>query len=218
MTLQEKRFGRIHSPVVEKNNNSYMIGDFIVKKTLFCALMAGAILWAISPGHQTPHALSGTAFAQQIADNGANTNYSQIGFALMKENIGFISIGISDSDTLKILGNPEQKSDTRIWGADGREHQRWYYQTKGIELDMIGKESNQAVNMIILKSPCDYKTQRGIQIGSSNIEVQSAYRNEINPHGSSSSSTIVAGTIYGGIIFNLKDNIVTSIFIGAAAE
>ena len=195
-----------------------MIGDFIVKNNLFCGLMAGVILWAIFPGHHTPLVLSGTAFAQQIIDNGTNTNYSKIGFALMKENIGFISIGISDGDTLKILGKPEQKSDARIWGADGMEHQRWYYQTKGIELDMIGKESNQAVNRIIIKSPCDYKTQRGIQIGSSDIEVQRVYRNEINPHDSKPNSAIVAGTIYGGIIFDLKDSFVTSIFIGAAAE
>ena len=195
-----------------------MIGDFILLKNLFCGLIAGALLWAIIPGHHTPYALSGTALAQQIIDNGANTNYSQIGFALMKENIGLISIGLSDIDTLKILGKPEQKSNVRIWSADGMEHQRWYYQAKGIELDMIRKESNQAVNMIIIKSPCDYKTQRGIQIGSRDIEVQSAYKNEINPHDSKSNSAIVAGTIYGGVIFGLKDSIVTSIFIGAAAE
>ena len=136
----------------------------------------------------------------------------------MKENLGLLSIGISDSDALKILGQPEQKSTARIWGADGMEHQSWYYHAKGIELDMIRKESNQAVNMISIKSPCDYKTQRGIRIGSSSIEVHRAYKNEINPRDSKSNSSIVAGTIYGGIIFGLKDSIVTSIFIGAAAE
>ena len=72
--------------------------------------------------------------------------------------------------------------------------------------------------MISIKSPCDYKTQRGIQIGSSSAEVHRAYKNEINLHDSKSDSSIVAGTIYGGIIFGLKDTIVTSIFIGAAAE
>lgn len=189
-----------------------------MKKNLFCKLIAVVILWAIFPVHHTPHALSETASAQQISDSGAKTNYLQIGFALMKESIGLLSIGISDSDALKILGAPEQKSNARIWGADGMEHQRWYYQTKGIELDMIRKESAQTVNMIIIKSPCDYKTQRGIQIGSSEAEVQRAYKNEINPQDSKSNSTIVAGTIYGGIIFGLRDSIVTSIFIGAAAE
>lgn len=184
----------------------------------FFWLIFGLMLWAIAPGHHTPYSLSGTAFAQQMIDSGSDTNYSQSGFALMKENVGLMSIGISDGDTLKILGKPEQKSVARIWGADGMEHQRWYYPAKGIELDMIRKESNQSVNMISIKSPCSFKTKRGIQIGSSDIEVQSAYQNEINPREGKPNSSIVAGTIYGGIIFGLKDNIVTSIFIGAAAE
>ena len=195
-----------------------MIGDFVVKKNLYCGLIAGVLLLVLFLVSHAPYALSGTAYAQQNVDNDTQKKYLQIGFALMKENMGNISIGISDSDTLKILGDPTQKSTARIWSADGMEHQRWYYQTKGIELDMIGKESNQAVNMIIIKNPCNYKTQRGIQIGSSDIEVQSAYKNEIDPHYNKSTSEIVAGTIYGGIIFGLKDNTVTSIFIGAAAE
>ena len=195
-----------------------MIGEMIAMKNLICGLIAGALLWAIFSGLHTSYAHSGTTFTQKNTDNGANANYLQIGFALMKETIGPISIGMSDSDTLKALGNPEQKSNARIWSADGMEHQRWHYQTKGIELDMIRKENYQAVSMIIIKSPCGYKTQRGIQIGSSDLEVQSAYRNEINPHAGKSDSAIVAGTIYGGLIFGLKDSIVTSVFIGAAAE
>ena len=72
--------------------------------------------------------------------------------------------------------------------------------------------------MIIIKKPCDYKTQRGIQIGSSDTEVQNAYKNEINPQDSKPHATIVAGTVYGGIIFDLTNGFVTSIFIGAATE
>ena len=83
---------------------------------------------------------------------------------------------------------------------------------------MIQKENMQEVNMISIKSPCDYKTQRGIQIGSSSAEVQRAYKNEINPQDSKLPATIVAGTVYGGIIFGLTNGFVTSIFIGAATE
>ena len=175
-------------------------------------------LWANPSAPQAPYALSGSAFAQQTIDSAAKTDYLQIGFALMKENLGFITIGIADSDTVKMLGDPEQKSNARVWGADGLEHQRWYYRTQGIELDMIRKGSIQTVNMVTIKSPCDFKTHRGIQIGSSEVEVQRAYNKEINPQDSKSNSTIVAGTIYGGIIFSMKDGAVISIFIGAAAE
>ena len=189
-----------------------------MKKEMLCGLIAGLMLWATLPVSHTPYALSETAFAQQTLASDAKTDFLQIGFALMKENIGLISIGAADSSILKALGEPEKKSTARIWAADGMEHQRWHYQTKGIELDMVRKESNQAVNMIIIKNPCDYKTQRGIQIGSSDTEVQNAYKNEINPQDSKLPATIVAGTVYGGIIFGLTNGFVTSIFIGAATE
>ncbi len=161
---------------------------------------------------------AGTALAQPLNDKDAKTNYAEIGFGLMKETIGDLSLGIDDSAILKLLGEPDKKSAAQIWGADGMEHQRWIYQSKGIELGMVRKGSQQVVDRISLKSPCDYKTQRGIKIGSTVAEVQLAYNAEINPQDSRQESSIVAGTIYGGIIFGIKDGVATSIFIGAAAE
>ena len=120
-----------------------------MKKEMLCGLIAGLMLWATLPVSHTPYALSETAFAQQTIASDAKTDFLQIGFALMKENIGLISIGAADSSILKALGEPEKKSTARIWAADGMEHQRWYYQTKGIELDMVRKESNQAVKQLI---------------------------------------------------------------------
>ncbi|MHC1760155.1 MAG: hypothetical protein AB9917_11700 [Negativicutes bacterium] len=187
-----------------------------MNKNLYFGLIVG--LLAVVNVNFAPHTHSGTVFAQQINDNESKTNYTNIGFALMKENIGLISIGTSDSNILKTLGEPGKKSAAQIWGADGMEHQNWFYQTKGIKLGMIQKDGNKIVDRINIISPCDYKTQRGIQIGSRAMDVQMAYKNAINPHDSKPESTIVAGTIYGGIIFGLKDGIVTSIFIGAAAE
>lgn len=189
-----------------------------MKKTWLCGLIVSVTLCVISPVFHFPHAFSGSAFAQQVANTGAKTDYLKIGFLLMKEALGPISIGATDSSILKTLGEPDQKSAAKIWGADGMEHQRWVYHAKGIELDMIRKEITQTVNMIKIIGPCDYKTQRGIQIGSSDAAVQSAYKDEINPNDSKPNSSIIAGTLYGGIIFDIKDNIVTSIFIGAAAE
>jgi hypothetical protein len=161
---------------------------------------------------------AGTALAQRLNDKDAKPNYAEIGYGLMKEMVGDLSLGIDDLVVLQRLGEPDKKSAAQIWGADGMEHQRWVYQSKGIELGMIRKGSNQVVDRISLKSPCEYKTQRGIQIGSKVAEVQLAYNNEINPHSSRPESTIVAGTIFGGILFGIKDSVVNSIFIGAAAE
>ena len=189
-----------------------------MKKNLFSGLKIGIGLLAMILVAFSPATLSGIALAQQLSSQDSKINYTKIGYALMKENMGFLSIGIPDSVVVKNLGDPEKKSTARIWGADGMEHQSWHYQSQGIELDMILKGSTQIVDRISIKSPCDYKTQRGIQIGSKEIEVQTAYKAEINPHDSKPDSTLVAGTIYGGIIFGLREGIVTSIFIGAAAE
>lgn len=187
-------------------------------KKLISWITIGVILGCAVLGYYAPRSFLQIAFAQQNTDRDNNADYLQIGFALMQEKLGILSIGLSDHDTLKALGSPEKKSTAQIWGADGMEHQRWYYPAKGIELDMIRKESRQSIHTISIKSFCDYQTQRGIKIGSSDIDVQRAYKNELNPRDSNPNATLVAGTVYGGIVFGLKDNIVTSIFIGAAAE
>lgn len=150
-----------------------------------------------------------------------NKDYGSIGFELMdNESIGFLKRNIPDKDVTKDLGEGEAKSNAIEWGADGMEHQTWYYRTKGIELDMIRLESsNQVVNTVKISSPCNYKTKRGIGIGSTKEEVLNAYKDEINPEESAKdSSVLVAGSIYGGIVFRLENNQVSSIFIGAAAE
>jgi hypothetical protein len=61
------------------------------------------------------------------------------------------------------------------------------------------------------------KTKRNIGIGNSTEEVQIAYKDLINSK-SMNNKTIIAGTIYGGVIFKIEKNIVKSIFIGAGGE
>jgi len=142
-------------------------------------------------------------------------NYSQVGFDLMKnETIGSLRIGASDVDVLKIMGSAQTKSKATVWGADGLEHQKWNYPAKGIELGMVRDGVLQNVDRITIKSPCGWKTKRAIGIGATEQEVRNAYKDEINPN----AKGLVAGTIYGGIIFSLNDGLVSSIFIGAAAE
>lgn len=169
---------------------------------------------AIAPSHN----LGVMAFAQQAGANAVKTDFAEIGDALMKEKIGFLTLGISGDIVLKNLGEPEKKSAARIWGADGLEHHSWYYPAKGIEFDLVRKDGKLIVDRISIERPCDFKTQRGIQIGSNTAEVQAAYKSEINPHYGSPESSIVAGTVFGGIIFGIKDGRVQSIFVGASAE
>jgi hypothetical protein len=150
-----------------------------------------------------------------------NKDYSKIGFKLEQQEARFILDNVFlDKDVIKKLGEPEEKSEALVWGADGLEHQTWYYKAKGIELDFIRDEdNNQTVKSIRISSPCSLKTSRNIGIDSTKKEVLDAYKNEINQEDSSKDlSSIVAGTVYGGVIFHLENDRVSSFFVGAAAE
>lgn len=162
--------------------------------------------------------MTASGFCSETAiGNTASTDYLKIGFdAMRNEAIGFLKIGLSDSEVLAGLAEPNDKSPMQVWGADGLEHQKWFYPTKGIELDMKRRDGTLVINMIRINGPCDYKTKQGIGIGSSAKEVYSAYNNKLNP--GFSDSKLVVGTAYGGIIFGMADGVVSSIFIGAAAE
>ena len=146
-------------------------------------------------------------------------NYSSVGFELMKnESFGEIRLELGINRVLEILGEPEEKTKAELWGADGEYHQQWNYLNNGIELDIIGEpDTALKVNMITISGHSELKTKRNIGIGSSFEDVKSAYKSEIDPN-MIDIKTIVAGTIFGGIIFNFENNKVNSIFIGAIAE
>jgi hypothetical protein len=163
------------------------------------------------------------------ADNEISTNkpedtevdYAAIGSDLQASEALFILNNSStDIDVVNLLGEPENKTEPIVWGADGLEHQTWYYSSKGIELGFIkDEENNKVIFSINLQSPCTLKTSKGIGIGSRKDEVLKAYKNEINPEeNGTDASVIVVGSIYGGLVFVLDNDLVTSIFIGAAAE
>ena len=188
-----------------------------MKKNRFGALLVGLLVMLLAvPVSQA--AAEPEPNQQILVDANSGNTYAKIGFALMKETIGPLALGMAADEVAAQLGQPEEKSDAKIWGADHMEHQFWYYPTRGIEIGMVKKGGTQHVERIVIKDSCAYETQRGIKIGSSETEVQAAYQDAMNPGASSSGKRIVCGTVYGGIIFDVQNNAVSSIFIGAAAE
>jgi hypothetical protein len=159
--------------------------------------------------------------------NAANNNedyYSEIGFNLIEnESLGFLKHGVADIKVFEMLGEPEKKSKLQVMGYDGEKHQNWYYKTKGIQLDMIGAKNKQKIDMIRIKSPCAFRTKRNIGVDSTKEEVLRVYKKEINFSETNSGinpdgDIIIAGTIYGGVFFYIKNDYVSSIFIGSGAE
>ena len=137
---------------------------------------------------------------------------------MLVEGFGDLKIELDYKQVLSNYGIPDSLSKMEIWGADGEYHQTVYFTKKGIKLDIIGdNKAKRTVNMITIKSPSKLRTKKGMGIGSHFEDVLKSYKTSIDTE-SSTDSTIVVGSIYGGLIFVLKDKVVTSMFLGAAAE
>ncbi len=148
-------------------------------------------------------------------------DFGAMGFRLLAEEKLFVlDDAETEKDALKLLGKPEKKSKAELWGADGLIHQQWFYKTKGIVVDFVKEDKSGLgeVYSVAISAPSEKKTSRGIGIGSAQQEVLKAYAAEINREESALPETIVAGSIYGGVVFTMKNGNVVSIFIGAAAE
>ncbi|HEY5535156.1 MAG TPA: hypothetical protein VIL99_09520 [Ignavibacteria bacterium] len=137
-----------------------------------------------------------------------------------KELLYVLNNASQDSEVLQQFGEPEEKSEFIYYGADDSEHQFWLYKSLGLKIDFVKDDSKTLfVSSVKINSPSNLKTSRGIGIRSTKDEVLNAYKDEINSEESKIyEGMIVAGSVYGGIIFDIKNGKVTSIFIGASAE
>jgi hypothetical protein len=143
-------------------------------------------------------------------------------FVLMKsEQLGTLKLDtlLSKLKLPSSCGSPQKDTET-FWGADGALHQSWTYKACGLELGLVREKNTDPhrVFSLTLVAPSRLKTLRGIGIGSTAQAVLKAYASEYNPGESQKGLTIVAGTVYGGLIFTLKQGKVSEIFWGAAAE
>lgn len=148
-------------------------------------------------------------------------SFAQDDLALLKsEQIGGLRIDLSETEVVKIVPCSLKRSPETLWGADGLYHQKWVSAACGITLDMVSEKKGGRKTIASIKAvaPSTLRTGKGIGIGSSEQDVMKAYQNTINMDDSVPGKTVVAGSIYGGLIFSLKNGGVTSLFLGAAAE
>jgi len=149
-----------------------------------------------------------------------------VGFAandsdlLAGERIGILRIGLSETDLKKAIDCDQKRGPETLWGADGAYHQTWQCPACGLKLGMVSEKrgGTKSVESITITAPCTLATKRGIRIGSTEQEVKKAYKKDWNKEDSTQSGGFVAGSIYGGIIFELHGGKVSRIFLGAAAE
>jgi len=141
------------------------------------------------------------------------------GFDLMNnESLGKIKFGVTSEEIIELLGEPEEKSTPFFSEVDGETYQHFDYKKEGIFLSFIlNSDSSKEVRLIEIMPPCELKTSRLVGIGSFSTEVLVSYKEFINEE-FSDTTEIVAGSIYGGIIFKIENQKVKSIYIGPTAD
>jgi hypothetical protein len=141
-------------------------------------------------------------------------------FPYGKEQIGKLHLGLSEREVEQIISGKPTRGPEELWGADGEYHQEWQYTAGGIALGMVSRQKGgpQFIWSITLTSPSTLQTQRGIRIGSTEAEVVKAYGRFRNAEDSKPGELLVAGSIFGGVMFDFQQGRVHRIFIGAAAE
>lgn len=139
---------------------------------------------------------------------------------LKSESLGGLKLGLPAKAVLQQLGKPASESPLLLQEADGTYVQHWEYPAQGLSLWMTSgskKSGAKSIAAITATAGCKLATKAGCKIGSPESSVRKAYgahqsKEDIEP------GQFVAGSIYGGIIFDFKKGKVTRIFMGAAAE
>ena len=142
-------------------------------------------------------------------------------FALLKEElIGPLRFNQPAAEAKRLITCPVQRGPVELWGADGEYHQAWTAPACGLTLDLSAAKPSgaQTLTAITLTRPSSWKTRRGIGIGSTEREVIAAYGRDREKETSVPGQRLVAGTLYGGLVFTFRQSRVTRIFLGAAAE
>jgi hypothetical protein len=136
------------------------------------------------------------------------------------EAFGSLALGMAAADVVAALSEPGARDEISMWGADGLYHQTWSYPAGGLELGMVAdaEDGPQSLLSIGCAGACTLRTARGIGLGSGEAEVQTAYAGTADADFTRPGEQFVAGSYYGGIVFTIENGIVTSIFVGAAAE
>ena len=164
--------------------------------------------------------LAAPALQTPVADTQAEASGSNSDKLMQLEKLGEFKIGSSAARILEILGNPQTKSKPVFSEADGLYRQSWYYPKQGITFDMVteNKAATPKIASIKLTLPSKLKTNRGIKIADSYDKVVGVYGQYEDRENSIRFKRLVAGSIYGGLIFSFQNGRVVEIFLGAAAE
>jgi hypothetical protein len=135
---------------------------------------------------------------------------------VIDESIGPVRRGMTDARVKRAAGAPSATSEPQRAEATGMWEKSWDY--PGVQLWFEAKRARGApwvLRAVLVKAGSDWRTRRGIAIGSTRAQVVKAYRRDTN-QAASTGDQIVTGASHGGVTFTLVEDRVTEIFVGAA--
>ncbi len=169
-----------------------------------------------------PAALPATALPTCTLANPEN-----IDSVLDDEQIGGLGLGDSAKKAVTLLGVPVDVDEEYPNEVDGGFTRQWKH-SNGITLNIWTEKSEKnpdaqtekgSVGFITVNSPSQAKTRYGIGIGATRSQVLAAYGDCISAEEQNGDSeSVLAGTVYGGVLFSMRDGKVESIDVGAMAE
>jgi hypothetical protein len=135
-------------------------------------------------------------------------------------SIGPVRRGQSAADVRRLLGRPASKTRPELWGADGAWHSEWKFPARGVTLGMVAakKAGRPSVEMITVAAPCDWKTTRGIRLGSTVAEVDTAYPPATRDPNVVDEEAIIVGSVFDGLAIRFAEGKVIGISVGSFAE
>jgi len=139
--------------------------------------------------------------------------------AVDSEHLGPMKLGMTAKQVVAAVGKPATRSAWTLEGATGTWIQTWTWPTRGLTA-IMGAQSRggaQSVDRVWIDGKSTLATARGIRLGATRAKVVKAYDKDVNEEESSPDRAVV-GSIYGGLIFTLKNGRVVQIFLGAGAE
>lgn len=153
-------------------------------------------------------------------------------FSMTAEAIGALRLGMSTTEILTVLGAPTSKSRPSYEYATGLVIQSWNYPSEGLSLDISLDRASPVrtrfprgrapvakgtLESIAVQTPSTRTTSKGIQIGTEAGAAVRAYGKHLSRE-FGSPDRLVVGSVFGGLLLDIKDGRVSHMFLGAAAE
>jgi hypothetical protein len=135
------------------------------------------------------------------------------------ETIGPLKIGMPAKQVVKLLGEPKDQSDLVEEGATGMYVTDWEWPATSITIRMSSAKLKgpYRVTSIQTSVPNELTTSRGATIGTPASELPALYLRNVDEGTNDDPNQYLVGSVYGGLLFTLKDGRLISIFLGAMA-